>query len=367
VLQYSVRFEFDLSTGMLDPSLLPDPAPALRRLPAADPLRTYLDEPMVTGLLDHLHDDWPYPVDAITVADGVGDALDLITATFLRFGDRVAVEEPTDPFLLDLLEAVGAHIVPVGMDADGPVPEDLAAALDAGARTAFLQPRAQQPTGVCVTAERAARLASMLEKADAQVVEIDYFGVLAASPIHSLGRVVPDRTIHIRGYSASHGPELRIAAVGASSEIIERLVARRHLGQGWTSRLLQLLLLDLLTDATAIRRVQRAREEYARRRGALVAELAARGIRPGGTDGRYVWVPVASEATALVSLTSRSIGVAPGTPFAVRPDLEPHVCVTASVLPAEHAAEIADALAGAARPRTPGTAAARTGVRDRRR
>ena len=63
---------------MMDPALLPDPAPALRRLPAADPLRTYLDEPVVPDLLERLHGDWPYRADAITVCDGVGDALDLI-------------------------------------------------------------------------------------------------------------------------------------------------------------------------------------------------------------------------------------------------------------------------------------------------
>jgi DNA-binding transcriptional MocR family regulator len=128
------------------------------------------------------------------------------------------------------------------------------------------------------------------------------------------------------------------------------LVQRRHLVQGWTSRLLQLLLVDLLTDSESIRQVTDARNEYARRRRSLVDELAKRHIELKGTDGRYVWMPVESEATALVSLTSRSIGVAPGTPFAVRPTLEPHLCITSALLPVEHTAEIAEALAEAAGP-----------------
>src|SRR5262249_42118442 len=45
-LQHSVRFQFDLSTGLPDPALLPDLAPALGRLHAAAPLHTYLDDPV---------------------------------------------------------------------------------------------------------------------------------------------------------------------------------------------------------------------------------------------------------------------------------------------------------------------------------
>ncbi len=347
-LQYSVQFQFDLSTGLPDPELLPDLGPALSRLHAAAPLRTYFDDPVLPELLERLHADWPFQAGAVTVADGVMDAIDLFTATFLRFGDRVAVEEPTDPGLLDLLEALGTRVIPVELDTEGPQAGSLAAALDAGARTVFIQPRAQQPTGMSMTSERAGELAEIIQGRDARVVEIDYFGVMGSSPLHSLGRIIPDRTIHVRGYSASHGPELRIAALGGSSELIETLVQRRHLVQGWTSRLLQLLLLDLLTDARSIREVANARETYARRRRALVAELAKRQVDVDGVDGRYVWMPVASEAAALVSLTSRSIGVAPGTPFSIRPAPEPRLCVTAGLLPAEHAPEIAEALADAA-------------------
>lgn len=349
-LQYSVRFEFDLSTGLPDPRLLPDLAPALGRLHAAVPIRTYLDAPVLPELLERLHADWPFATDAITIADGVMDALDLFTATFLRFGDRVAVEHPTDPGLLDLLESLGVRIIAVDLDEQGPVPSSLAAAMDAGARTVFLQPRAQQPTGICLTPERAGELACIVRDSDARVIEIDYFGVVATARLHSLGRTVPERTIHIRGYSASHGPELRIAALGGSSELIETLVQRRHLVQGWTSRLLQHLLLDLLTDPEANRQVTDARREYAKRRDVLVAELTARQVAVNGTDGRFVWMPVASEAAALVALTSQSIGVAPGTPFFVRTGIEPHLCVTAGLLPTEHAPEIAQALAEAAGP-----------------
>ncbi len=349
-LQYSVRFEFDLSTGLPDPALLPDLSPALHRLHAADPIQTYLDDPVMPELLDRLHSEWPFTADAITIADGVADALDLTIATLLRFGERVAAEHPTDPHLLDLLEHAGTRIIPVDLDDDGPIPASLAEAIDAGARTVFFQPRAQQPTSITTTAERSAELAAVVRDNDAQVIEIDYFGALATTQLHSLGRHIPERTIHIRGFTASHGPELRIASIGGASDMIEPLVQRRHLGQGWTSRLLQLLLCDLLDDPDSIRQVKAARKEYARRRKQLISALSKHGVEVGGVDGRFVWMPVASEATALVSLTSRGIGAAPGTPFAVRPELDPHLCITAALLPTEHTNEVAEALAEAAHP-----------------
>jgi DNA-binding transcriptional MocR family regulator len=352
-LQYPVRFHFDLSTGLPDPTLLPDLAPALRRLHATDPLRTYLDDPVLPELHEQLHAGWPFEPEALTICDGVGDALDLIINTLLRYGERVAVEHPTDPTLLDLLEAAGIRPIAVDMDGDGAVPESLAAVLAAGARIAFVQPRAHQPTGISINSDRATELAEAVRAHDGQVIEIDYFGTAASVPVHSLGRVIPERTIHIRGFAASHGPELRIAAVGGSHDPIEDLVHRRHLGQGWTSRVLQALLVDLLTNAQALRQVNTARQEYAHRRRKLVAELHEHDIDVLGDDGRFIWMPVASEASALVSLTSQGIGVAPGTPFSVRAKFAPHICITAGLLPVVHAAEIAEALAAAARPPSP--------------
>ncbi len=84
----------------------------------------------------------------------------------------------------------------------------------------------------------------------------------------------------------------------------------------------------------------------------LVDELARLGVAVGGRDGLNIWLPVTDEATALVSLASRGIGAAPGSPFLVRPGLAPHLRVTSGVVAtrsAEVAAMLADAAAGGVR------------------
>jgi DNA-binding transcriptional MocR family regulator len=212
----------------------------------------------------------------------------------------------------------------------------------------FLQPRAQNPTGVSLTAQRAEELARVTRRWNAVVVEDDSSGAVAVSEPVSLGRWLPERTVHVRSFAKSHGPDLRLAALSAPTEIAGQITALRQLGQGWSSRVLQRLLIGLLTDPESVATVERARSAYAARRAALVSALATHGLTVGGTDGINVWVPVADETAAVVGLASRGIGVAPGAPFAVLPTQSPHIRVTSGLL-ADGVAEVADAIADAAR------------------
>jgi DNA-binding transcriptional MocR family regulator len=170
-----------------------------------------------------------------------------------------------------------------------------------------------------MTRDRAAALAGLVAGTEAVVVEDDSIGAVGASEPLSLGEWLPDRTVHIRSYSKSHGPDLRLAALSAPPELMDELLARRQLGQGWSSRLLQRILLHLLTDPCAVAEVDRAREVYAARRHGMVTVLRAHGIEVAEGDGINLWVPVRDEAAAMVRLASQGIGVAPGRPFAVLP------------------------------------------------
>ena len=307
---------------------------------------SYLDAPVVPELADLLFADWPYAPDELTVVDGAMDGLELVTRVLVEVGDRVAVEHPGFPPLLDLLEAHGATVVGIPVDRDGMSADALRAAGRVGA--VYLQPRAQNPTGVSLSSERAEELARVTRRWNAVVVEDDSSGAVASADPVSLGTWAPDRTVHVRSFAKSHGPDLRLAALSAPAELAARITMLRQLGQGWSSRLLQRVLLALLTDASAGRTVARARDAYAERRALLVDALASEGIAVGGTDGINIWVPVGDETATVVRLASRGIGVAPGAPFAVLPGQAPHVRVTAGLLATDHAA-VAQAIADAAR------------------
>ncbi|GAA3761859.1 aminotransferase class I/II-fold pyridoxal phosphate-dependent enzyme [Plantactinospora mayteni] len=341
----------DFSTGVPDHDLLPDLAPALRRIGDTRLTTSYLEEPVLPRLEVVLRDRWPFPPQQLTVVDGALDALDRVVGTVVRLGDRVLVENPTFPPLLDLLDTVGAVPVPVSLDRSGIDPASLAAGLDRAPVALLLQPRAHNPTGVSMTPERAAELAAVLTRhplgGTVVVVEDDHAGEIASAPPVSLGGWLPDQVVHIRSFSKSHGPDLRLAAVGGPAALVASVADRRLLGPGWSSRVLQAVLLDLLTDPATVRVLAGARREYARRRNLLTAALAERGVDAPAPDGINMWIPVLDQQQAMLSLAAHGIAVAPGTPFEIDPFGTDHVRLTVGLV-RDGFDDLADLLADAA-------------------
>jgi len=324
----------NLSTGTPDPALLPPLREAVDRVVARSTAWTtsYLDDPVLPELEAVLRRDWPFEPARLTVVDGALDALSRVVEQVVRLGDRVVMENPGFPPLIDLLERAGAELVPVHLDGEGIVPSSLSAAMDLAPVAVFLQPRAQNPTGISMTAERGVELSGILAPYAAVIVEDDHSGDIATAQDVSLGRQLPDRTVHIRSYSKSHGPDLRIAAVGGSADVIDPLVSRRMLGPGWTSRLLQAVLVELLTDPAATAAVARARATYAMRSLAVRAGLAGEGVTSTTGEGINAWVEVTDERSALITLAALGIRVSPGAPFMVDGSPSRHVRVTTGIL-----------------------------------
>lgn len=355
----------DLSRGTPDPALLPPLGPAISRISARADVGSYQDEPVLPALAAVLKDSWPSDAESIAVVDGALDAISRTLDQVVRFGDRVVVEHPGFPPFLDLLDLIGAEAIPVAVDEHGMSPDGLAAALRRRPSAVLLQPRAQNPTGASMTTARVEALARVIRSAadelalDLVVVEDDHSGLISTEGDVTLGTHLPDRVVHVRSFAKSHGPDLRIAAMGGPRELIDRIMARRMLGPGWTSRLLQSILLDLLTDGAAIDAVAEARRAYYTRQRALGDALRSRGVPVAHADGINLWMPVISERSTLVQLAAAGIRVAGGTPFLAAANGSPvagasrapeteFVRVTVGVV-RDDAASVADALASAAR------------------
>ncbi|MFI9503099.1 aminotransferase class I/II-fold pyridoxal phosphate-dependent enzyme [Nocardia sp. NPDC052566] len=313
-------FRIDLSRGTPDPNLLPDLGAALRAISGhSDLAADYLGEAVLPELAARVRADWPFRPESVAVLDGALDAIDRVLSAHVRLGDAVAVEDPCFPPFLDLLARLGARPVPVRMDESGLLPDDLARAVtEYGVTALILQPRAQNPTGISVTAGRVRDLAQILSGTSVLVIEDDHSAGIAAAPLRSLGARLPARTVHIRSYSKSHGADLRVAVAGGPAELLDPVIERRMLGPGWTSRLLQRLLLTMLDDDTAIDTVTTARTEYRRRSAELRRALARRGVPLGRGDGINLWLPVTDENAAMISLAAAGIKAAPGGPFELR-------------------------------------------------
>ena len=345
------HFALDLSTGTPDPALLPDLGPVIASVSRQSLTSSYLDQAVLPDLEVALRERWPFTPEVITVVDGALDALDRVAQVVVRLGDRVVVEHPAFPPVLDLLELLGADVIGVDVDDEGMSVDGLRAALERQPVAVFLQPRSHNPTGVSMTPRRAKAIAALLAGTPTIVVEDDHSGDIASAKPVSIGKHLPAQTVHIRSFSKSHGPDLRLAAVGGAGDVITAVANRRLLGPGWSSRILQAVLLALLDDRSVIARVAAARDEYTRRRTTVTEVLAERGVPFTGTDGINLWMEVADERSALITLAARGIGAAPGEPFMVRHDA-PHLRLTVGLLGGEDldhdAAHVASVLADAA-------------------
>ena len=311
-------FEIDLSTGTPDQDLLPDLGIILQRIHANVAVGSYLDNAVLPDLEAELRRRWPFEPEHITVVDGAQDALDRLVAALVQVGDRAIVEQPTFPPLLDMLEIAGAETIGVPLDADGLDLAALRIALDRTPALMVLQPRAHNPTGISMSPKRADDIAALLPP-NLWVVEDDHSGAAAGIEIASIAARRPARSALIRSYSKSHGPDLRIAAIGGAAAPLRTLERRRALGPSWTSRLIQQILREMLVDDAIEAQVAHAAATYAARRTSFADALADHGIALPPGAGLNVAVPVHDEQLAVVYLAAHGIGAAPGRPFLVKP------------------------------------------------
>jgi DNA-binding transcriptional MocR family regulator len=312
---FGSRPKVDLTFAVPDPSLLPPLKTALGRALDNEALNTYTREPITPRLHAALAPRWPFLAEDWLAVNAGYEGLLLLSPTTFGPGESVAVENPTAPRLLDILATAGVKPLPVACDAEGPVPDSLAAALAKGAVAFLYQPRAQSPAGHAVSRQRSQELATVLKPTSVLVFEDDGIADVAQPELHTLGQHLPDRTVLVRSYSKSYGPDLRIAVMAGATAPIERVRSYRNFGARWTSRILQDALAYMLEDERTERLVARARTTYTKRRVDFANALKGHGVETMNQDGLSLWVPVANESHALVTLAAHGISVTPGKQF----------------------------------------------------
>jgi len=340
----------DLATGNPDAELLPEIAPHLNALAHVQhaygqPLEF---RPLVAFAAAEFEAD-SVPSPDITITAGALDAVERVLHEHLRPGDRVVVEDPTLPALLDLIVSTGLTPQPCSIDDEGPEPAALERVLATHVRAVIVSPRAQNPTGAAISNPRAAELARILRRrADALLIEIDSAGPVSGAPVRTLIDPTRPHWAAIRSTSKFLGPDLRVAAMASDAITASRVQRRQALGIRWVSHLLQALTLSLWSDPSTGRRLARAAEVYRQRRDALIDALAAHDISAHGKSGFNVWIPVREEAAAVSGLAARGWMVAAGERFRIRS--APAIRITTSALEPVEAQRLAADLAAVVRP-----------------
>jgi GntR family transcriptional regulator/MocR family aminotransferase len=263
--------------------------------------------------------------DQVIVTHGVQQGIDLVARAHVDPGDRVAIEEPGYSGTTLALEAAGARIVPVPVDAEGLRVDRLAQL--APVRLVCVTPSHQFPTGAVLPLARRIELLEYARAHAALLFEDDYDSEYryAGRPIESLqGLDGHGRVVYAGTASKLLFPALRIGWLVAPPGLAPDLLLAQAACDTGSAALEQLAFADFVESGQLERHVRRTRLRNAARRAALLAALG-RELGPAaqvsGTDaGLHVllWLPdlPASDATAFRHRCREAgIGLYPVAPY----------------------------------------------------
>jgi len=243
--------------------------------------------------------------------------------------------------------------VPVPVDELGLIPAALEAALARDVEAALIVPRAQNPYGSALDAERAAVLCGLLTRRPGLLlVEDDHAGVVSGAPFATLVDASRERWAVVRSMSKMLHPDLRLALMTGDETTIARVEGRQALGTRWVSHILQATVAALLSDPGLASTTTRAAAVYRERRHALLDALTARDVPAHGHSGLNVWVPVREEGTMVRALLDAGWFTVAGERFRI--ETPPGIRITVTGLEEGEADAIASVIAGvehAGRPR----------------
>jgi GntR family transcriptional regulator / MocR family aminotransferase len=258
--------------------------------------------------------------DDVVVVSGAQQGVALLARVLLDEGDTVVIEEPGYELALRALQAHGARLVPVRVDAEGLRVQ----ALPRGdVRMVHVAPSHQFPSGAVMSLERRMALLEYAAERRCWVVEDDYDGEFrydgAAIPaLRSLD--VRDRVIYLGTFSKVLFPGLRLGYVVCPRGLRDDLVAAKLLDDVACASIEQAALAELMRSGAFDRHLRHAATELRRRRAALLGGLRAHCGRHltvnDSRAGMHVvgWLPdwSARQVQALVAhAIERSLGLHP--------------------------------------------------------
>ncbi len=207
--------------------------------------------------------------DDVVVTHGTQQALDLVARVLLEPGDVVAVEDPGYPFARELFASYGARVVPVRVDAEGLVVDEVPAL----ARLVFTTPSHQFPLGPPLSLPRRLALLELANRHRIAIVEDDYDSEFRFTerPLETLQAMDHHgRVVYVGTFSKSLLPALRSGYLVAPASLRDALLGARQLADGYGAPAEQAALAHFVADGMLARHLRRARATYAERRELLL-------------------------------------------------------------------------------------------------
>jgi DNA-binding transcriptional MocR family regulator len=248
-------------------------------------------------------------------------ALQMIT----KPGMAILVEEFTFPGMKVTARQLGLRLIPVAMDEEGLIPEDLdRAARASGAKVLVASPILQNPTGANMGTSRRRDITKCIEQLDLTLVEEDVYGAFTSDPPLSLH--LAGRSLLVGGFSKLVAPGPRFGFVISMLDesrtpgmAADELV---HTTSWMTAPLMLALACQWIETGAAEEHMEwqrqeaRARQIMVRRKLANLMDVPALGKAPAAP---HLWIDVregmSSGERLTASARAHGVEVVPASTF----------------------------------------------------
>lgn len=286
------------------------------------PLRQYLQQ-------KHLADiGVSADINQIIVTNGATHGLDLAARLMIRPGDAVLVDDPGYYALFGHLKTLGAKLLGVPRNPDGPDIERLEQLIqEYSPKVFFTNTVLHNPTGTSTSLAVAHQLLQLAEKHDLYIVEDDVYGDFHPANAPRLATLDQlKRVIYVSSFSKTISASLRVGFLACSAELAMRLLDLKLLSGLTSSEITQRIMYQILMEGRYRKHIERVRTRLQESRGLIMQKLEQCGLElyaePAG--GMFAWarLPDGLNASEIATLAAReNIMLAPGNLF--RPYQEP--------------------------------------------
>jgi 2-aminoadipate transaminase len=223
--------------------------------------------PLRKSLIEYMKDkDISAELDNIYITSGSQGFLDAIGKLLISPGDFVAVEGPTYLAALQAFNAYEANFLQIETDDEGVIPESLENILsNYPVKFVYVIPTFQNPTGKTIGLNRREKIAEIIERYDALLIEDDPYSPLRykGKDLPTIKSMIPNNVIYASTFSKIFAPGLRLGFYIAPSEIGKWLVLIKQGVDLHTSTFSQALAAEYLIGGYVPKQVEKIKQLYA--------------------------------------------------------------------------------------------------------
>jgi DNA-binding transcriptional MocR family regulator len=266
----------------------------------------------------------------ILTTNGVTQGLDLIAQHLLEPGDTVLVDEPSWFLLFGRYAQLGAKVIGVPRQSDGP---DLARlemlAAEHRPRLFVTTSVLHNPTSTAMSGAKAFQVLRLAEAHDFRIVEDDvYCDLHPGASVQSCTRLAAldqlRRVIYLGGFSKTLAANLRVGFIACSAELARELTDLKMLIGLTSPELGERIAYRVLSEGHYRRHLHRLRDRLARAREPVLRGLERLGLRPFATPpiGMFIWADTGVDTNPIApAMLAHGYLMAPGSLF--MPDQRP--------------------------------------------